>query len=164
MYIPLILNTVNKLIQLLPGWSMTVFMFMIVYDREILHVRHILWFSSICCIFDSFPAVAGNWDLSFHTEDNSYTNYYYSCTHSLMLKKANDAFKSIFSLMHTFVLTVIKNSSIDFTYQGIKSHNKLFQIHHKMSNSTQLLSYNSVHSSSCCSVTNPVKHPVCVSI
>ncbi len=65
---------------------------------------------------------------------------------------------NLFFLWCIFFLTGNQNSSIDFTYQGIKSHNKLFQIHHKMSNSTQLLSYNSVHSSSCCSVTNPLKH------
>ncbi len=69
-----------------PGWSMTVFFFVMVvheslvcseqlnwalFFRKILHVLQILQFSNIFCIFEPFPAVTVSfWDPSFHTEDN----------------------------------------------------------------------------------------------
>ncbi len=70
----------------------------LLFFRKILQLLHILWFSSIFCIFEPFPSLTvWFWNTSFNTEDYWGThvmhNYYKRWKHILRLKKATQCIK-----------------------------------------------------------------------
>ncbi len=64
----------------------------LLFFRKILQLLHILWFSSIFCIFEPFPRSIF---FTQRTIKGIIHNYYKSCKHLLILKKATQCIKSI---------------------------------------------------------------------